>query len=68
MARLRLGRKLSQTEGLQTLYLQNGEEPSDDDPCVGVVISPALARYIVRGTNDDGAFRRLTELWRLTEL
>ena len=59
MAVLRLGRKLGQTEGLQTLYLQRGDEPSDADVCVGVVITPDLAKIVVEVVNADETFSRL---------
>jgi hypothetical protein len=62
MAKLRLGRKLSAVEGLQTLYLQAGDEPSDQDPCVGMVISRDLAKIIVRAVNEDDTFARLVHL------
>ncbi len=59
MAKLRMGRKLSAAEGLQTLYLQDGDEPSDQDLCVGMVISRDLAKIIVRAVNEDETFARL---------
>jgi hypothetical protein len=62
MAKLRLGRKISLTEGLQTLYVQDGEEPDDDDKLVGMVSSPDLAKIIVRAVNADELFRRLKPL------
>jgi hypothetical protein len=73
MSMLRLGRRSSQTarfhalhlsqmESLQALYLQDGSEPSDDDHCIGVVASPALAKIIVESVNDNEAFRRLVRI------
>jgi hypothetical protein len=62
MAVLRLGRKLGSTDGLQTLYIQRGAEPSGDDPCVGMVITPDLAKIIVQAVNEDETFARLVEL------
>lgn len=59
MAVLRQGRKLSRTDGPQTLYIQRGDEPSDDDPCVGMVITPDVAKVIVQAVNADGTFARL---------
>lgn len=62
VATLRRGRKLAQAEGLQTLYLQLGDEPSDADPCVGMVLTPDLAKILVRCANEDEAFARLALL------
>jgi hypothetical protein len=42
----RTGRKVG-----RTIYFQRGPEPSDDDPLVGVMDTPALAEAVVRGLN-----------------
>jgi len=36
--RLRTGRK-----NFRNLYLQTGDQPSDDDPCLGLLIDPEVA-------------------------
>lgn len=59
MALLRPGRKMSQTEGLQTVYLQLGGEPSDEDPCVGVLVTPDLAEAVIEAVNSNDHFSRL---------
>src|SRR5262245_36621061 len=44
--KLRTGRKCE-----RNLYVQLGPEPSDDDPLVGQVLTPGLARLIVQAVN-----------------
>jgi hypothetical protein len=60
MAVLRQGRQ--RTEGLHSLYMQVGDEPSDADVCVGMVSTPDMAKIIVRAVNEDETFQRLVEL------
>jgi hypothetical protein len=45
--RLRTGRKVE-----RTLYIQVGDQPSDDDRLIGMVDTPELAETIVRAVND----------------
>ena len=47
--KLRQGRKVG-----RTLYRQLGDEPSDDDPIVGLVDSIELAKIIVEAVNKSG--------------
>lgn len=42
----RTGRKVG-----RTIYAQMGPEPSDDDPLIGVMDTPDLARLVVRAVN-----------------
>jgi hypothetical protein len=44
--RLRAGRKLS-----RTIYLQLGDEPSDDDELLGLFLDPARADLVVKTVN-----------------
>lgn len=44
--RIRQGRKVG-----RTLYRQLGSEPSDEDPLIGVVDTPAYAQLIVAAVN-----------------
>lgn len=46
--RLRVGRKVG-----RTLYIQSGEEPSDDDQLIGMVDTPELAALIVAAVNGE---------------
>jgi hypothetical protein len=52
--RLRPGRK-----NPRTLYLQVGDQPSDDDPCVGFMVDSDTAKIISKG---------LTSPWHLNEI
>jgi len=56
MAKLRLGRKLSKIEGLQTIYIQEHDEPLDSDPCIGMIRNLSLAQAIVTAVNSSPAF------------
>jgi hypothetical protein len=62
VAQLRRGRKLATTQGLQTIYLQMGDEPADSDPCVGMMLTPDLAMFVVEAVNADETFARLVLL------
>ena len=42
----RTGRKVG-----RTIYAQMGNEPSDNDPLIGVMDTPDLARLVVRAVN-----------------
>jgi hypothetical protein len=42
----RVGRKVG-----RTIYMQLGEQPSDDDPLIGVMDTPELAAVVVRAVN-----------------
>jgi hypothetical protein len=42
MTRWRTGRKLG-----RTIYLQKGDEPSDEDKFLGIMDDPELARIVV---------------------
>lgn len=42
----RVGRKVG-----RTIYLQRGPEPTDDDPLIGVMDTPELARQAVAAVN-----------------
>ena len=44
--KLRLGRK-----NAQNLYIQSGDEPSDDDRAVGHICNPTVAYGIVEAVN-----------------
>jgi len=44
--RLRVGRKVG-----RTLYIQLGEEPSDDDELCGMMDTPELAAIVVAAVN-----------------
>lgn len=39
------------------LYLQLGDEPHDDDPCLGMIISPVASRVIADAVNRSGVCR-----------
>lgn len=43
---LRVGRKVG-----RTLYIQSGDEPSDDDELVGLMDTPELAAIVVAAVN-----------------
>lgn len=57
--KLRQGRK-----NPLNLYFQFGDEPSDADGCIGLIIDPAVAEWLVNEINasDDGAIHRLEGL------
>lgn len=46
--KLRTGRKLG-----QTIYIQMGDEPSDDDELLGLIIDPARATVLVQIANGE---------------
>jgi hypothetical protein len=46
--RLRVGRKVG-----RTLYIQIGEEPSDDDELCGIMDTPELAAIVVAAVNGE---------------
>lgn len=46
--KLRQGRKVA-----KTIYIQTGDEPSDEDPLVGYIEDPALAALIVARFNAE---------------
>ncbi|MCA1673038.1 MAG: hypothetical protein LC799_12855 [Actinobacteria bacterium] len=46
MSRWRTGRKVG-----RTIYLQQGDEPSDDDQLIGLMDTPELARQVVDAVN-----------------
>lgn len=47
--RLRTGRKL----GGYTLYIQMGDEPSDDDELLGMMLDPARGELLVKIVNGE---------------
>lgn len=47
--KLRTGRKVG-----RTIYVQHGEQPSDDDQLVGMMDTPALATAVVGAVNYAG--------------
>lgn len=47
--RLRQGRK-----NPLTLYVQLGDEPGDNDPCVGFAVGPLAATSLCRMVSDTG--------------
>lgn len=51
---LRTGRKVH-----RTIYEQQGEQPSDDDPLVGVMDTPELAQAVVQAYNRPGPHRKV---------
>lgn len=56
--KIRTGRTETR-EGCRELYVQLGDEPSDRDEYLGVIIDPTRARYLVRILNgDDPPFTR----------
>lgn len=52
----RTGRKVG-----RTIYLQHGDEPSDDDQLIGVMDSPDLAERVVMAVNVLTALARDTQ-------
>lgn len=50
--KLRTGRR-----NHRNLYLQLGDEPSEDDPCLGLIIEPKAAHVIVDAVNKYGVPR-----------
>ena len=52
MARWRVGRRVG-----RTVYLQLGAEPSDSDPLIGMLDTPALAELAVNAVNERLAAR-----------
>lgn len=57
--KLRPGRKVG-----RTLYLMQGEEPSDEDTLVGLVDNPKLAEKICAKVNDSGPWIDADEIER----
>lgn len=53
--KLRTGRK-----NPHTLYLQLGDEPSNEDVCLGLIIVPAASHVIVDCVNRHGSADLLT--------
>lgn len=51
MSRLRQGRKNAETA--RNLYLQHGDQASEDDTYIGVIFDPALARALIEIVNGD---------------
>lgn len=49
MVRWRVGRKIG-----RTIYLQLGDEPTDGDPLIGLMDTPALAMIAVTAVNEMG--------------
>lgn len=49
----RVGRKVG-----RTIYVQVGDQPSDNDPLIGVMDTPDLAAIVVRSVNASHAFDR----------
>lgn len=54
MTKLRRGRKVG-----RTLYEQQGAEPSDSDPIIGLVDTPQWAAHIVYAVNATHRIREL---------
>jgi hypothetical protein len=50
--KVRTGRR-----NLHTLYLQLGDQPSDDDRCIGFMIRPEAAILLVGAVNQDEDIR-----------
>jgi len=58
--KLRVGRKVG-----RTIYLQRGDQPSDDDQLVGLMDTPELARHLVECSNH--LKQPISEVLRMTE-
>lgn len=60
--RWRTGRKVG-----RTIYIQTGDEPSDDDTLIGVMDTPQLAAYVVAAVENAQRRYRLAETLGLVD-